>query len=88
VQPPLTFTAKNFIDDEIFGKMLKDGIRWTAASTDEAFLRRITLDLTGAIPDADTTLPRKAGEGKRQQNVRRGNRTRTIVQTSEAMTEK
>jgi hypothetical protein len=53
-QPPLTFTAKNFIDDEIFGKMVKDNVRWTSASTDEEFLRRITLDLTGAIPDADT----------------------------------
>ncbi|HEV2721682.1 MAG TPA: DUF1549 domain-containing protein [Thermoanaerobaculia bacterium] len=51
--PPTTFTAKNFIDDEIFGKMLKDGVRWTSASSDEEFLRRITLDLTGAIPDAD-----------------------------------
>jgi hypothetical protein len=54
VQPPLTFTAKNFIDDEIFGKMAKDNVRWTSASTDEEFLRRVTLDLTGAIPDADT----------------------------------
>ncbi|HEV7426469.1 MAG TPA: DUF1553 domain-containing protein [Thermoanaerobaculia bacterium] len=54
VQPPLTFTAKNFIDDEIFGKMVKDNVRWTSASTDEEFLRRVTLDLTGAIPDADT----------------------------------
>lgn len=54
VQPPLTFTAKNFIDDEIFGKMLKDNIRWTSASTDQEFLRRVTIELTGAIPDADT----------------------------------
>lgn len=54
VQPPLTFTAKNFVDDEIFGKMVKDNVRWTSPSTDEEFLRRITLDLTGAIPDADT----------------------------------
>jgi hypothetical protein len=52
--PPLTFTAKNFIDNEIFGKMVKDNVRWTSASTDEEFLRRITLDLAGAIPDADT----------------------------------
>jgi hypothetical protein len=53
-QPTLTFTAKNFIDDEIFGKMVKDNVRWTTASTDEEFLRRVTLDLTGAIPDAET----------------------------------
>ncbi|HEV8431818.1 MAG TPA: DUF1549 domain-containing protein [Thermoanaerobaculia bacterium] len=52
--PPLTFTAKNFIDDEIFGKMVRDKVRWTSPSTDEEFIRRITLDLTGAIPDAAT----------------------------------
>src|SRR5437773_1089381 len=39
VQSPLTFTAKNFIDDEIFGKMVKDNVRWTSASTDQEFLR-------------------------------------------------
>jgi len=54
VQPPLTFTASNLIDDEIFGAMVKDNIRWTSASSDEEFLRRVSLDLTGAIPDADT----------------------------------
>jgi hypothetical protein len=52
-QPP-TFTARNFVDSEIFAPMLRDGIRWTSQSTDEEFLRRVTLDLTGAIPDADT----------------------------------
>ena len=52
VQPPLTFKAKNFIDDEIFGKMQKDRIVWTAAAGDEEFLRRVTLDLTGQIPTA------------------------------------
>jgi hypothetical protein len=52
--PPPALIAKNFIDDEIFGKMVKDNVRWTALSTDEEFVRRITLDLTGAIPDAGT----------------------------------
>lgn len=51
-QPPLSFTAKNFIDDEIFGKMKRDGIVWTAAAGDEEFLRRVSLDLTGQIPTA------------------------------------
>src|SRR6266850_2323235 len=33
VQPkPIDFEAKNFIDTEIFGKMVKDGIRWTSAA--------------------------------------------------------
>jgi len=68
VQPPLTFTPKNFIDDEIFGKMVKDNVRWTSASSDEEFLRRVTLDLTGAIPDADTVKAFVADDspGKRE----------------------
>lgn len=45
---------KNFIDVEIFGKMTRDGIRWTALSSDDEFLRRVGLDLTGQIPDSDT----------------------------------
>ncbi|HEX7192194.1 MAG TPA: DUF1553 domain-containing protein [Thermoanaerobaculia bacterium] len=52
--PPQTFTARNFIDSEIFGKMVNDKVRWTAPSTDEEFLRRVTLDITGAVPDSDT----------------------------------
>lgn len=52
--PPQTFTPRNFIDSEIFGKMTADKIRWTTPSTDEEFLRRVTLDITGAVPDADT----------------------------------
>ncbi len=55
VAPPSgsTFVAKNFIDAEIFGKMVKDKIRWTIAASDEEFLRRVSLDLTGQIPTAD-----------------------------------
>ena len=48
------FVAKNFIDTEIFGKMTRDGIQWTSKSSDTEFLRRVTLDLTGEIPDAAT----------------------------------
>lgn len=51
---PPTFSARNFIDTEIFGKMVKDNVQWTTRSTDEEFLRRVTLDLTGEIPDAAT----------------------------------
>src|SRR5437870_8992867 len=48
------FIAKNFIDNEVFGKMVRDGIVWTSRSSDTEFLRRVTLDLTGEIPDAAT----------------------------------
>jgi hypothetical protein len=44
----------NFVDAEIFGKMKQDGIVPTGVSTDAEFVRRVTIDLTGVIPDADT----------------------------------
>ena len=56
-QPPTASTPpapRNFIDSEIFGKMVQDGIQWTTRSSDAEFLRRVTLDLTGEIPDVDT----------------------------------
>ena len=58
----------NFIDNEIFGKMQKDGVVPTVLAGDEEFLRRVTLDLTGRIPDpatvqsflADTSADKRA----------------------------
>ena len=54
VVPPSApaLAPRNFIDEEVFGKMQADGIRWTALSSDEEFLRRVHLDLTGQIPTA------------------------------------
>jgi hypothetical protein len=46
--------SANYIDDEIFGKMKGDGIVPSALSSDEEFLRRVTIDLTGQIPDPAT----------------------------------
>src|SRR5579871_6378926 len=43
---------KNFIDDEIFGKMAAAGVAPAPLSTDEEFFRRVTLDLTGRIPSS------------------------------------
>ena len=40
------------IDVEIFGKMAADGVRPTVRSSDAEYLRRVTLDLVGQIPDA------------------------------------
>lgn len=42
----------NFVDDEIFGTMETAGVLPAPISTDAEFLRRVTLDLTGRIPDA------------------------------------
>lgn len=44
----------NYVDDEILGKMDAAGIAPALLSSDAEFLRRVTLDLTGRIPDAGT----------------------------------
>ena len=43
----------NLIDDFIFGRMARDHVPHACLATDEEFLRRVTLDLTGEIPDSD-----------------------------------
>ena len=58
VEPPQN-TAQfpptvNFIDSDIFNKMRQDGVLPTKIAGDEEFLRRVTLDLTGQIPDSAT----------------------------------
>jgi hypothetical protein len=44
----------NYIDDEIFGTMGASSITPAPLSSDSEFLRRVTLDLTGRIPDSAT----------------------------------
>src|ERR1700733_6877398 len=41
---------KNFVDQSVFGKMEHDGIPHAPLATDQEFLRRVMLDLTGRIP--------------------------------------
>ena len=43
-------TRRNFIDEQVFGRMEREGIPHAPLSTDREFLRRVTLDLTGRIP--------------------------------------
>lgn len=43
---------RNFIDQEIFGKLTKINLLSAPLASDEEFLRRIYLDLTGRIPDS------------------------------------
>jgi hypothetical protein len=50
---PDKILRRNFIDEEIFGKLLKANAPSAPLSTDEEFLRRISLDLTGRLPDPD-----------------------------------
>ncbi len=43
---------KNFIDNEVFGKMKRDGVPHAPLSTDDEFIRRVKLDITGRIPSS------------------------------------
>src|SRR5438270_7572622 len=59
---------RNLIDEQIFGKMQRDGIPHAPLATDQEFLRRVMLDLTGRIPTpsevraflADSTADKRA----------------------------
>ena len=46
----------NFIDSDLFGAMSAAGVQPTALSSDAEFLRRVSLDLTGQIPDSATVV--------------------------------
>jgi len=48
--------AVNFIDSDLFSAMQQNGIVPTSLAGDDEFLRRVTLDLTGAIPDSATVI--------------------------------
>ena len=41
---------RNFVDQHIFSKMARDRVPHAALTSDNEFLRRVTLDLTGRIP--------------------------------------
>jgi len=47
-----TLPQVNFIDTWVSAKLAKDGVKPTTLSSDEEFVRRIYLDLTGVIPDS------------------------------------
>jgi hypothetical protein len=44
---------KNFVDNILFDRMARDGVASAPLSTDEEFLRRVYLDLTGRIPSPE-----------------------------------
>ena len=54
--PLLPAIRINFIDEHIFSRIEQSGMEAAALSSDTEFLRRVTLDLTGRIPDADTVV--------------------------------
>lgn len=50
--PPQDIPRKNFIDNIIFDRMQRDSILSAPIATDEEFVRRVYLDITGRIPAA------------------------------------
>ena len=51
--PVIPVQRKNYIDDYILGKMEQDHIPHAGLSADTEFLRRVTLDLTGRLPEVE-----------------------------------
>src|SRR5262245_61476406 len=51
---PIPVRRRNRIDEFVFGAMERDKIPHALLATDQEFLRRIYLDLTGRIPDSAT----------------------------------
>jgi hypothetical protein len=52
-QPALDWKSANFIDDHVIAKLRRLRILPAPLSTDEEFLRRVCLDLTGTLPPAE-----------------------------------
>lgn len=50
--PPQDVPRKNFIDNIIFDRMAHDNVLSAPLASDEEFVRRVYLDLTGRIPSA------------------------------------
>ncbi|MGC8881967.1 MAG: DUF1549 domain-containing protein [Bryobacteraceae bacterium] len=48
--PASELPVRNFIDEEIFARLQAEGVPAAPVASDEEFLRRVTLDLTGRIP--------------------------------------
>ncbi|MBM3727828.1 MAG: DUF1549 domain-containing protein [Acidobacteria bacterium] len=51
---PGALARRNYVDQHIFAKMERDGVRPAPLTSDGEFLRRLSLDLTGRIPSSDT----------------------------------
>ncbi len=65
---PAEMPVRSFIDEEIFRRLEAEGVASAAICTDEEFIRRVTLDLTGRIPSASDirTFTSNTEEGKRE----------------------
>lgn len=59
---------RNYIDEFIFGKLERDRIPSAGLASDEEFLRRATLDLTGRIPTAEDVRAYAANRDPRKRD--------------------
>jgi hypothetical protein len=53
---PAPLPTVNFIDSDLFDAMKTAGVQPTTLSSDAEFLRRVSLDLTGQVPDSATVV--------------------------------
>lgn len=67
--PPGSIPRRNLIDDAIFDKLQEAGVDSAPLTSDEEFLRRITLDLTGRIPTPEQVRAFVANEDADKRNV-------------------
>src|SRR5690242_6208910 len=51
--PRIPVQRKNYIDDYVFGRMERDKIPHADLCSDTEFLRRVSLDLTGRLPEVE-----------------------------------
>lgn len=52
----VTLTRQNFVDEYIFNKLNAEGVEPAGLASDEEFMRRVTIDLTGRPPGVDQLL--------------------------------
>jgi hypothetical protein len=78
---PTTLPRRSFIDDEILGKLAQLNVPAAPLTTDEEFVRRIYLDLTGRIPSPSDVRGFIAdqSEGKRDQLIEKLLRTQEFA---------
>jgi hypothetical protein len=71
--PRIEVQRKNYIDDYVLGKMERDKIPHAGLASDQEFLRRAYLDLTGRIPTGDVVRKFLSDEtpGKRDKLIDR-----------------
>ncbi len=66
-----TPAARNFVDEHLFGTAAKAGVRVAPLCSDQEFLRRVSLDLTGRLPEPAALRAFLAGKapGKRDKVI-------------------